>query len=30
MQAEVGDVADYIRGKLKAANKAESDRRERR
>ena len=30
MQAEVGDVADYIRGKLKAANKAESDRRGRR
>jgi hypothetical protein len=26
MQAEIGDVAEYIRGKLKAANKAESDR----
>lgn len=27
MQAEVRDIADYIRGKLKAANTAESDRR---
>jgi hypothetical protein len=26
MQAEIGDVAEYIRGKLKAANKAENDR----
>ncbi|UFX42248.1 hypothetical protein HAP47_0023630 [Bradyrhizobium sp. 41S5] len=26
MRDEVGDIADYIRGKLKAANKAESDR----
>ena len=26
MQAEIGDVADYIRGRLKAANEAESDR----
>lgn len=26
MGAEVGDLADYIRGKLKAANRAESDR----
>jgi hypothetical protein len=27
MIAEIGDVADYIRSKLKAANKAESDQR---
>lgn len=26
MQAEIGDVADYIRGKLKAANKTETGR----
>jgi hypothetical protein len=26
MRDEVGDVAEYIRGQLKAANKAESDR----
>ncbi|QHO75982.1 hypothetical protein ACH79_28610 [Bradyrhizobium sp. CCBAU 051011] len=26
MQAEIGDVAEYIRIKLKAANKAENDR----
>lgn len=27
LREEVGDVADYISGKLSAANKAESDRR---
>lgn len=27
MEAEIGDVADYIREKLEAANKAEADRR---
>jgi hypothetical protein len=27
IEAEVGDIADYIRGKLAAANKAETDRR---
>ena len=27
MKAEVGDMAEYIRDKLKAANKTESDRR---
>jgi hypothetical protein len=26
LKTEVGDVTDYIRGKLRAANKAESDR----
>jgi hypothetical protein len=26
MRDEIGDVAEYIRGKLRAANKAESDR----
>jgi hypothetical protein len=26
LQAEIGDIAVYIRGKLKAANKTESDR----
>jgi hypothetical protein len=26
MRDEVGDVAEYIRGRLKAANKSESDR----
>jgi hypothetical protein len=26
MNEEIGDVAEYIRGKLKAANKAEDDR----
>jgi hypothetical protein len=26
MQAEIGDIAAYIGGKLKAANKAENDR----
>ena len=28
LQAEIGDVAAYIRGKLKTANKAEIDRRQ--
>ena len=27
MKAEVGDMAEYIRDKLKAVNKTESDRR---
>ena len=27
LQAEIGDIAEHIRGKLKAANTAESDRR---
>ena len=27
LRAEIGDVADYIRDKLNAANKAENDRR---
>ena len=27
IEAEIGDVAEYIRGKLKEANKAETDRR---
>lgn len=27
MREEVGDVTDYVRGKLRAANKAEDDRR---
>ncbi|RZN14288.1 hypothetical protein [Bradyrhizobium sp. Leo121] len=27
MRDEVGDLAEYIRGRLKAANKSESDRR---
>ena len=26
LQAEIGDIVDYVRGKLKAANKAESNR----
>lgn len=26
MQAEIGDIAEYIRAKLKAANKSENDR----
>jgi hypothetical protein len=26
LEAEIGDTSDYIRGKLTAANKAESDR----
>lgn len=26
LQAEIGDIAEYVRGKLRAANKAESNR----
>jgi hypothetical protein len=27
LQAEIGDIADYIKSRLKAVNKTESDRR---
>jgi hypothetical protein len=30
MQDEVGDLTEYVRGKLSAANKAENDRTDRR